>query len=975
MKNNLYLILLFVVLSYNPGFALASDREVRTVVQTGHLAPIVDYDISSDGKFLVTCDKKCKIVLWNLATGRQIREMNGSDLYYSPNTQLNVYFNSKSTAVVGVGKQQSLAFDVMTGKQIGYWPNEIRVKKVNNLGTRYVASPNPKNKELAIKRCPMNLCGIVAGNSIRVIDKKSTKTIASIESTIDSIGSISTYLYQQKGVLTSNNEANPDKWWLGAKVPFLIDLRQGRILTRLTHPYWKWGGRWGGKVWRDYHGNIILWDSLDTIYRYSFGSGDFIDKIRLGGYGDIHHLAFLSDNKRIVYDRDNIIWAMNLTTGEKSSIDTIRFVSEYEEWKNYKPYKYKKYNKFSLHDKNGWSRIMGIDALSAPDEYLVLLHGAYVPLKMKIGSKEALSWGNTRDSPMSLYTIAPNLRLVRGESLVSMMVEEKIFTQYLAERNTSIAYFPREVAVGYKSGEMEVFDMRTTRMKKKLQLHSASINDLKAHPYCGLALSASDDGSVAVYNAHESEILAYITSMNQGQDYIIRTPDNYYMSSRYGTDAVSFVIGTDTYSFDQFDLKYNRPDIVLRRIGLATKEQTDMLYHAYQKRLRRMHFTEEMLETDFHVPALTIGNVNELSKATTPQQTLVVTPVDDKYRLQSVNVWINGVPVMETKSPVNGEPLSLPLTLAHGRNLVQVSCLNEKGVESYKQSVEINVEEAQRKPDLWIVCVGASKYKDTRFNLNYAAKDAMDVAEAIKQAGRNSFRQIHTMILADAEVDKEKMPQVHDFFKKAKRDDSVVLFYAGHGVVDENYDYYLGTYDTDFLHPSGDAIAYEDFEKLLDGIEPLKKLLLVDACHSGEIDKDDMVMANATTRQKIDGKIIFREAGAKVPQMATVSAEQINNLITEHFATLQRGTGATVISSASGVEVAMEGSQWKNGLFSYCLLRGLKDKNADSNGDGYLSVFELQNYCQNMVRELSGGKQQPTSRNENRQQYFNIRKF
>ena len=53
-------------------------------------------------------------------------------------------------------------------------------------------------------------------------------------------------------------------------------------------------------------------------------------------------------------------------------------------------------------------------------------------------------------------------------------------------------------------------------------------------------------------------------------------------------------------------------------------------------------------------------------------------------------------------------------------------------------------------------------------------------------------------------------------------------------------------------------------------------------------------------------------------------------------------------------------------------MQGLRDKRSDTNGDGKISIGELQQYCQHQVLELSGGKQRPSSRIENRQNNFVI---
>jgi uncharacterized caspase-like protein len=92
----------------------------------------------------------------------------------------------------------------------------------------------------------------------------------------------------------------------------------------------------------------------------------------------------------------------------------------------------------------------------------------------------------------------------------------------------------------------------------------------------------------------------------------------------------------------------------------------------------------------------------------------------------------------------------------------------------------------------------------------------------------------------------------------------------------------------------------------------------------------------------------------------------------ELFNDLRKGTGSTVISSAGGVEFAMESAEWKNGLFTYCLLNGLKNRTADLDGDGVIMLLELQAYVVDKVKALSHGKQVPNSRIQNLELDFPI---
>ena len=57
--------------------------------------------------------------------------------------------------------------------------------------------------------------------------------------------------------------------------------------------------------------------------------------------------------------------------------------------------------------------------------------------------------------------------------------------------------------------------------------------------------------------------------------------------------------------------------------------------------------------------------------------------------------------------------------------------------------------------------------------------------------------------------------------------------------------------------------------------------------------------------------------------------------------------------------------KWNNGLFTYCLINGLKNLKADTNHDNKITLSELQKYVSEEVNRLSEGKQTPTFRVEN----------
>ncbi|MEQ6118188.1 hypothetical protein AAOP42_01585, partial [Reichenbachiella sp. MALMAid0571] len=102
-----------------------------------------------------------------------------------------------------------------------------------------------------------------------------------------------------------------------------------------------------------------------------------------------------------------------------------------------------------------------------------------------------------------------------------------------------------------------------------------------------------------------------------------------------------------------------------------------------------------------------------------------------------------------------------------------------------------------------------------------------------------------------------------------------------------------------------------------------------------------------------------------VSKSNSLGLENSFQLMQELFADLRKGTGAVVISSASGAEFALESDAWKNGVFTYSILEGLEGKKCDKDKDGSVQVSELKDYVFDRVSELTNGKQHPTSRREN----------
>ncbi|MES2592218.1 MAG: caspase family protein [Bacteroidota bacterium] len=456
--------------------------------------------------------------------------------------------------------------------------------------------------------------------------------------------------------------------------------------------------------------------------------------------------------------------------------------------------------------------------------------------------------------------------------------------------------------------------------------------------------------------------------MTTDGEWIIWNEKGYFSASKKGAQYIGYYLnqGQDKeakfFPFEQFDLKYNRPDLILKDLSLGSDKIRSFYYKAYVKRLNRMKMTEGQLSGEIKLPGIKIEN--SVLAADRKSITINISAMDETAGLDRINVFINDVPVYgKAGIKLNGEKAvkqQITLDLADEKNKIQLSVLNSGGVESLRENLFVLNPKSSALPNLYLVTIGTSRYKDSRFNLKYAAKDAEDMVSQFVKG--QSFGSIFHETVTDEQSTKENILKLKEFIEKAGRNDVVMVFIAGHGLLDEKFDYYYATFDTDFNNPAQRGLLYSELEELLDGISALKKLLFMDTCHSGEVDKEEI---ETTKEKKVNEEVKFRSAGAGVRTKQGEGLTNTSELVKEFFTDLRRGTGSTVISSAGGVEFAMESDLWKNGLFTYCLLNGLSSQAADTNQDGVIYLSELQKYLVKEVSLKSAGKQQPTSRMEN----------
>lgn len=236
------------------------------------------------------------------------------------------------------------------------------------------------------------------------------------------------------------------------------------------------------------------------------------------------------------------------------------------------------------------------------------------------------------------------------------------------------------------------------------------------------------------------------------------------------------------------------------------------------------------------------------------------------------------------------------------------------------------------KGNLFVVAVGVSKYKDSKYNLEVANRDAEKVAEVLKQQSRRLFDRIVTSVLTDEKAARKEIFQELDRLRaKVNQHDLVIVTLSGHGAnLDENSDFYFLPHDYD---NSTDTVVYwEDFARPLKKV-PCPVIFILDTCHSGTVTKQ--------LRSGDEKKAVLRKL---------------------------KQSGMVVMAACMSGGRAKEDKEWGHGALTLALLEGLSGKHLYKGkvetplpkGSGPSQIITLQDldyYMTKRVQELAGDNQ------------------
>jgi len=486
----------------------------------------------------------------------------------------------------------------------------------------------------------------------------------------------------------------------------------------------------------------------------------------------------------------------------------------------------------------------------------------------------------------------------------------------------------------------------TAREIRTFKGHSSRVNSVAFSPDGKYGLTGSDDSTIKIWNYKKGVEICTLFSLYD-DEWISLLPEGYYNSSIYGHKNINITITSKVYGIDQFYDVFYRPDIVEHKLKgndispLITLTIKDALNNpppeikiapvpkeTDQKKIKisysinskgggigevRVFQNGKIIKSDgfYRKNIFSDTQLARLNKITSKA-------IYDNYRGIRISGRSDNITITKPKGDQYDD--SVELSVLPGENEISICAFNKDNtIQSAIKTAKFVGKGKPLKPHLYILAIGIDKYKNSKNNLKFAAKDAKDFIEGLSSVSRSLYkkRSIHTTLLIDKKANRQNISnRINKLSKKIKLNDVFVFFVASHGVLFGDQ-YYIVTHDYAGNLNDSCMISSNDIIEFSKKIKSLKQIYVLDTCHAGGMDYI------------------------------------ISGLYDARISVLAKKVGLHIYASSSSFESALDGYEG-NGLFTYNLLNGLNNNTlVDKNSDQSVTVIELGKYTEENTYKIA----------------------
>lgn len=493
------------------------------------------------------------------------------------------------------------------------------------------------------------------------------------------------------------------------------------------------------------------------------------------------------------------------------------------------------------------------------------------------------------------------------------------------EKVTALAISSDEkrLATGNSEGVIKIWNLKFAKQVMEFKHEDGEIKSLYFTPTNKFLYSAGEDKTIRQWNL--------ITKKEQRS--ITET------SSKWG---------------DLLDVSFS-PTFIASGITEVKKDTSSKRAAAgrpvwsYIVKIRDTLSGEEQAELNIHKAPITNVYISK-------NQKYVVSASED----HTVRIWstFNGkllstIPLEEEVTNVTLSPNNRWLVAATDNEVLSVFELSftNSDIETSTQAAmypsKADAKPSQNSSQIYAVIIGISKYQSkTITSLEYARADAQAIYDFLTDENGQNVPKENIKLLVDEDASLLNIKKSLGVFlaKRAKKKDTVLIYYAGHGAPetditgssDDGVSKYIVNYDADPDLLYATAFPMEEIKNIFKRIQSDRVVLFLDSCYSGAAGGRSFLSSNLKSRA------------------LRISRKFLDNNVPD-------GSGRVIITASRPNERSFELDTYGHGVFTYYLLDALKGA-ADLNRNKNITLHELYTYLEERVSSKVqdiGGAQHP----------------
>jgi len=448
----------------------------------------------------------------------------------------------------------------------------------------------------------------------------------------------------------------------------------------------------------------------------------------------------------------------------------------------------------------------------------------------------------------------------------------------------------RFIASGSSDNTVNLWDTESGHLLKTFQGHADSVLTVKFSPDGKRICSGSSDNTIKFWDINSNKSMTIALLPNN--EWLSFTSDSlFYHSSLNGDNYAAIRFNNNSYNFkplSDFRSTYKRNNFCINRSIVSIISPLNM-YRTEQQ--------SEKIEAQIDCNNSKIFNIKI-----------------------SVN---NNIVKKEKFTPtINNKTFKFDVNLIEGKNIVRIDVRNDENCETFDQ-IQIYREIKKIKGDLFLFSVGVNHLENISNNdLKYAVNDAIDISRIMKKLEGKIYNNVYSYIYTDLSTMKPYsniiINDIKTHSKKATLNDTLMIFFAGHGISINKKKYIFLTRDAkrsdygDFFMDT--VLNWNSINGVLKQLTCMK-IIILDTCYTYGVDILPLLQKE----------------------------NDLNAISNMHNRII-------LLTSTSEKQVAEECEKFTNGCFTHAIKVGLGEffdyyqqipMPADYNNDNMVSILEL----------------------------------